>query len=101
MKKLVLLLAIVSVSGAVYAENLFQSSNPFPQTSIETMNNIYESKPETIQQEQKKKKKLWFGRNKQAQQELPRDYVIPQAKVINEGVNGSKGVNDGSFYVFK
>ena len=86
---------IVSISDIVYANNLYQNSNPFPQTQIQDMNNIYEAQPETIQQEQKKTKRFWFGKNKQAQQELPSDYVVPQSKVINEGIN------DGSFYIFK
>ena len=98
MKKLVLLLIMASISGVVYAENFLQDSNPFPQTQEQSLNNIYEARPATIQREQKKAKKFWFGRNKQAQQELPSDYVIPQSKVIHEGTQGK---NDGSYYVFK
>ncbi len=43
MKKLALLLVLVCFANTAFADNLFKSTNPFPQTSPETMNNLYEA----------------------------------------------------------
>jgi len=77
------------------ADNLFPNSNPFPQTTPQSMNNIYESEPSVIIQEQKQAKKSLFKKGKNLQQSESQNYVVPESKVINEGAN-----ND-SFYLFK
>ena len=45
MKKIALLLVLTFCVNSVMADNLFQNSNPFPQTSPEKLNNIYEQLP--------------------------------------------------------
>ncbi len=95
MKYSVLFLLMLFVVGSVQADNLFSDSNPFPQTSLQNMNNIYEAHPEVIKEEQKKAKRSWFRKGKNLQQSESQNHVIPQAKIINEGVD-----ND-SFYVVK
>lgn len=94
MKKIIILTIIFINMNYVNAENLFQTNNPFPQTSPQTMNNIYESEPSVVQKETKNPKKTWFRKKDKIQQEQD-NYVIPQSTIINEG---SK---DGSFYVFR
>ncbi len=100
MKYLTLLTAVLLTAATVNAENLFQSNNPFPQTAPQSMNNIYESDPSVMQEEQAKAqereqtKKSWFKRKKSSS-----DHVIPEAKVINEGANNVK--DEGSFFIFK
>ena len=92
MKKTLALLIVFLTTGAAFADsNIFQSNNPFPQTMPESLNNIYESKPDVIQQEAKQEKKSWFRRNKQK---------------VNTNTNSdlntySQEKNNGSFYVFK
>ena len=51
------------------------------------MNNIYESDPVVIKEEQKRAKRTWFRKGKNLQQSESQNYVVPQAKIINEGVN--------------
>lgn len=96
MKNLTILFALLFVCSCVNADNLFQTNNPFPQTVPQTMNNIYESEPAVIQQEQKQAKKSWFRKGKNLQQsDEQQNYIVPEAKIINEGANSS------GFYVFK
>jgi len=97
MKKLfVLALASIFICN-VQASNLFQSDNPFPQTQMQTMNNIYESTPSTIQDEVKKEKKSWFKRDKNLQQESTQ-LKLPQIPVYPVQHEGAQS-ND-SFYMF-
>ena len=99
MKKIAVLVMLSLSMSIVYADNLFQSNNPFPQTSPQTMNNIYESEPAQLMKEQNKQekaKKSWFKRKKKAQQYTESsDYVVPNSKIIHEGNQ------EGSYYVFK
>ena len=97
MKKLVLLMVLSLGVSAVFADNLFQDTNPFPQTSPQRMNNLYEAEPAVIQHEESKKpegKRSWFKRNKKQSQDAYQN-ELPKYPV-NEGVQ-----NDGSFYIFK
>ena len=96
MKKFLPLLILSLTIISSQAADFMQSSNPFPQTSIQRMNNIYESEPATIQQEAKKERKFRFknlinkdSETKQEPQNLP---VYPK---VNEGSN-----SNGSFYSF-
>jgi len=99
MKK-IFVLAVVSIFAcSVQASNLFQSDNPFPQTSPQSLNNVYESAPATMQDEVKKEKKSWFrkGRNLQdddAQKQLEQ-HKFPVYPVTHEGVQ-----SDTNFYMF-
>ena len=97
MKKLIALSLLTLSAGAVFADNLFQTNNPFPETSPQTMNNIYESTPSTIMHEEKQAKKSWFrkGKKLEKQDKQYKDYVMPNSKIINEGAQ------DNGFYVFK
>jgi hypothetical protein len=97
MKNLVLLFALSLCVNAAFADNLFQDTNPFPQTTPQRMNNLYEAQPAVIQKEESKKpeeKRSWFKRNKTHAQDTYKN-ELPKYPV-NEG-----GSNDGSFYVFK
>ena len=96
MKKFALLFVMALLISPVFADNLFQNSNPFPQTSPQRMNNLYEAEPSVIQEEvAKQPEKLpWYKRNKK---QVKNTYINEQQECpINEGVK-----NDGSFYVFK
>jgi len=96
MKNLTILLALLFTCSCVNADNIFQSNNPFPQTMPQSMNNIYESEPAVIQKEHKQAKKSWFRKGKNLQEsDAQQNYVVPQAKIINEGAN------DTGFYEFK
>ena len=94
MKKLVLLFMLSVCVSPVLADNLFQDSNPFPQTSPERLNNLYEAEPAVMQKEEVKKpeKQPWFKRNKKQEQKTETQAI--QKYPVHEGVN------DGSFYVF-
>ena len=99
MKKIFALMIVSMITCSVQANNLFQSDNPFPQTSPQNFNNIYESTPSTIQDEVKKEKKSWFrkGQNLQnvdTQQKLDQ-HKIPVYPVQQEGVQG-----DTNYYMF-
>ncbi len=97
MKKIVLLFVLSFCVNSVFADNLFQYTNPFPQTSPQRMNNLYEAEPAVIQREEAKnteRKQSWFKRNKKQTQDAYKN-ELPKYPV-NEGVQ-----NDGSFYVFK
>ena len=99
MKKLLAIIALFAISIGVQASDLFQSDNPFPQTSPQTMNNIYESKPDIIQDEIKKEKKSWFRKGKNLQQDDAQkqleQHKIPVYPVTHEGVQ-----SDTNFYMF-
>ena len=98
MKKLYVLAVVSMFICSVQADNLFQNNNPFPQTQIQTMNNIYESEPATMQDEAKKTKKSWFRKGKNLQEEstkIPEQYKIPVYPVQHEGVQ-----SDTNFYMF-
>lgn len=96
MKKLIVLSIILGGICSVQAENFFQTSNPFPQTSPQTMNNIYESEPATLQDEAKKAKKSFFRRGKNIQQkEATLKNKVPVYPVQSDTVQ-----EDGSFYMF-
>lgn len=64
MKKLIALSILLALSSTVFAGDFFQTTNPFPQTMPETLNNIYESTPAVMQQEQKKAKKYKIQKDK-------------------------------------
>lgn len=94
MKNFILFSVLIVSISCVSANNLYQDTNPFPQTSIQTMNNIYESEPAVMKNEIKKQpKKTWFRRSNQTEN----SELIQQDE--NKGVN--EGTNDGSFYLFK
>ena len=98
MKKVLALMLISMGVLTAQADNLFQTSNPFPQTDPQRMNNIYESEPAKIQDESKKAKKSWFRKGENLQQEkteLKNQYKIPVYPVPNEGIQEKDG-----FYMF-
>ena len=64
MKKFITLSILFALSGTVFAGDFFQTTNPFPQTMPESLNNIYESTPAVMQQEQKKAKKCKIQKGK-------------------------------------
>ncbi len=86
MKKVLILSVMFVIATECNAANFYQSNNPFPQTSIQNFNNIYESEPDVIQTERKKAKKSWFRRNTSSE--------IQEKTIINQDEN------NGSFYVF-
>ena len=99
MKKLIILTMLLSVTGSVFAADVFMNNNPFPQTTPETMNNIYQSEPATIQHEAKQEKKFWFKKGKNIQEQEIQDakkrlYTYPPQGAKDEGVY------DGGFYMF-
>ena len=96
MKKLVILSMFFAVTSSAFAADIFMNNNPFPQTSPQTMNNLYEAEPATIQQETKQEKKSWFrkGKNLQSQEAAEKAREL-QKYPVNEGST------DGSFYTFK
>ena len=94
MKKTIAILLLGISMSSVVAADLFQNNNPFPQTTPEKLNNIYESEPATIQQEVKQEKKSWFKRGKNLQEQ-----EVKEPKSLNKFPN--EGVKDGSFYIFK
>ena len=98
MKKSVLLLILFLSMGCVNSENLFQYNNPFPQTSPQMMNNIYESEPATIFNEKNKAKKSRIkAKNTEEQTVLENENSkLPVYPSINEG-----SVDSGNFYMFK
>ena len=98
MKKILAIMVLSVGFCSAQADNLFQNTNPFPQTMPQDMNNIYESKPAVMQDEAKKAKKLWFRKGKNLQTEsteLKNQYKIPVYPVQHEGVQ-----SDTSFYMF-
>ena len=98
MKKILVLMLLAIGISSVQADNLFQNTNPFPQTMPQDMNNIYESKPAVIQDEAKKTKKSWFRKGENLQTEdakIPQQYKIPVYPVPYEEANGEK-----NFYMF-
>ena len=95
MKKYFLIFTLLLSFGAAGAATWNMNDNPFPQTSPQNMNNIYESEPATIAKEQKKAKKSWFRtKNVEPEQvkELPK---IPVYPVPHEGVR-----ENGDYYIF-
>ena len=97
MKRIIALSILALSINTVSAENLFQNNNPFPQTVPQSMNNIYQSEPEVIKQEEKKQVKFFWRRNKK-QAETPAA-MDNQPKVPVYPVENGQ-VNDGSFYMF-
>jgi len=100
MKKIALLFVLAFCVNSVFADNLFQNTNPFPQTSPERMNNLYEAEQSTILHETKPEKKSWFKKGKnlkdqEIQETEKRLYTYPQNADKNEGVQS------GSFYMFQ
>ena len=95
MKKIALLLVLSLCVNTVLAENFFQNSNPFPQTSPQEMTNIYAiNEPLAQQEESQPQKSSWFRRNKKQNQAVKPAESLTYP--VHEGVQG-----DGSFYVFK
>ena len=99
MRKIIALMLLSAAVCSVKADNLFQNSNPFPQTSIQNMNNIYEAQPKVMQREQKKETKSWFKKDsKSSPQEITQDknqYKLPVYPVPHEGQQ-----NESGFYMF-
>lgn len=95
MKKLVSLFVLSAFISPVFADNLFQNSNPFPNTSPQHMNNIYESEPAIIQHEEKQVKKSWFKKGKNLQEQEAKDANL-KTYPVHEGAQDSN-----SFYMFK
>ena len=94
MRRFITLSILILSMSSVCAGNFFQSDNPFPQTSPQTLNNVYESEPATIMQEEaKSQKKSWFRKKNKNLKEQSTDQL--QTCPVNEGVN------DGSFYLFQ
>lgn len=93
-----LILLIFCSVNTVFAANMFETNNPFPQNVPQSMNNIYESEPTTIYNENSKKGKL-KARNKKTKEleEMNTNpkTVIPVYPVRNDGTE-----QDGSFYMF-
>lgn len=96
MKKLLAVMIVSIAFCSAQADNLFQNTNPFPQTMPQDMNNIYESKPAVMQDEAKKAKKSWFkrGENLQKEQEELQKHKFPVYPVPNEGQSS------GNYYMF-
>ena len=100
MKKLLSLVLLSALISPAFADNLYQSSNPFPQTAPQSLNNIYESEPAVIQKEEKQKKKSWFKKGKNLQeQDSQLLNTYPPANNGRDGAN--EGIQNGSFYIFK
>ena len=104
MKKIALLLVLTFCVNSVMADNLFQDTNPFPQTNPEKLNNIYEAEQSTLIQEvkQEKKSRIKKGKNIQEQEIKNNEkllYTYPPNAGTNAGTN--EGVQNGSFYMFK
>ena len=100
MKKIALLLVLTFCVNSVLADNLFQNSNPFPQTSPEKLNNIYEAEQSTLIQEVKQEKKSRFRKGKNLQeQEIKNNEKLLYTYPPNSSTN--EGVQNGSFYTFK
>ncbi len=100
MKKIALLLVLTFCVNSAIADNLFQDSNPFPQTNPERMNNLYEAEQSTMIQEIKQEKKSKIKKGKNIQEQEVKDiekklYTYPPTTGQNEGVQ------NGSFYMFK
>ena len=94
-KYFLILMLMLSVSG-VNADNLYQNTNPFPQTSPQTMNNIYESVPAVMIKEEKKAKKTKI-KAKNAEEDILKNMpAIPVYPVPHEGTQEEKG----NFYMF-
>lgn len=94
MKKTALLLMVMLLSGTVFATNLYQNNNPFPQTAPQSMNNIYESEPAVIQHETKQEKKLWFRKNKNSKETV--EYKQKELQTFPK-----EQQTDGSFYLLQ
>jgi len=94
MKKLVLLFVLSLTVGCVYADNFMQTTNPFPQSNMQTINNIYESEPCVMQEEQKQAKKSWFRKGKNLQEQETQDAKRGIKTYPTEGV-------ENGFYMFK
>lgn len=82
MRILSLLLVLVMSSSVVLADNFFESNSPFPtQNYSPKLNNIYETEPAVMQQEEKAAKKSGWWR-------WGKDDETPEVKApaANEGV---------------
>lgn len=97
MKKIIIMAMFVTLTGSVFAADVFMNNNPFPQTMPQTMNNIYESEPATIQQEAKQEKRFWFRKGKNLQEQ---DKIEQSQNNLNTFPK-KEGAGDGSFYLFK
>lgn len=100
MKKAIAILILGFSAGTVFAADLFQNNNPFPQTQPQSMNNLYEAADSTLQHEIKQKNKAKIKKGKNIQEQEIQDienrlYKAPPYEYKNEGVQ------DGSFYMFK
>ena len=100
MKKIALLLVLTFCVNSVLADNLFQNTNPFPQTNPEKMNNIYEAEQSTLLQEvkQEKKSRIKKGKNIQKQEVKNTENLL---YTYPPNANTNEGVQNGSFYMFK
>ena len=100
MKKLALLLVLTFCVNSVLADNLFQDTNPFPQTNPEKLNNIYEAEQSTLIQEVKQEKKARIKKGKNLkEQEIKNNEKLLYTYPPNTSTH--EGVQNGSFYVFK
>ena len=100
MKNLAFMFILCLSVNSVCAANIFENNNPFPQTTPQTMNNLYEAEPATIQKEVKQEKKSWFKKGKNLQEQEIKDaekrlYTYPPE------ANKHEGVQDGSFFMFQ
>ena len=95
MKRIALSLVMLLSIGFVNAENLFPNNNPFPQTSPQTMNNIYESEPAVINTEQKKAKRCWFKNKTEQTPDVNDASKIPVYPVPHEDAQ-----DNGNYYMF-
>ena len=97
MKKILVITLLAMGICSVQADNMFQNTNPFPQTMPQDMNNIYESKPATMQDEAKKTRKFWFKKGENLKNEkIPEQgqYKIPVYPVPDEAAEKQ------GFYIF-
>ncbi|MBR1776029.1 hypothetical protein IJ750_03015 [bacterium] len=94
MRIIATLLLISMFQNVVFANNFYQSINPFPeQTCPQELNNLYEANPSAIEKEQKSLKK-WFRKGHNTYTETETKNQKPGFKTTNEGI-----ILDGTFVV--
>lgn len=94
MKFLMTFLMLTVSAGAVFANNFYQTTNPFQsKTNSPEFNNIYATEVQAEAKEEYTKKKMEAGKRKNKSKKAVNEEVTN----LNEGI---KGTSDGSFYVF-
>ena len=95
MKRFIVSMILILSIGSANADNLFDYNNPFPQTSPQAMNNIYESEPAAMQKEEKKAKRFFFKNKTEEPKELKQLPKLPVYPAVHEGVP-----SNGDYYLF-